>query len=212
MLFPVIIIWKPNMSLRQNIAIGVLMGMSLVTTIASIMKVVASASRPDETADVQYNSSLEALWTSMEQSFVVIMGCIPALGTLVQMDFTFANSSRSSIAPLVGGRPESSCQTEKETGTDTTSSPESNCQTEKETSTDTTSPDSGFTDWSPYYEMEVKSHQVARLGGCRESTATAATDTEFMYFRDGRGLGIMNNGGDLPRMNMFDVIYGSRDL
>ncbi|ROT39594.1 hypothetical protein SODALDRAFT_331707 [Sodiomyces alkalinus F11] len=79
-LFPVMVIWKLHMPLRRKIGLGLLMGLSLITAGASIMKTITTP-RADtgNTQDAQYNASLAVLWSGIEQSLVIIMGSIPPL-------------------------------------------------------------------------------------------------------------------------------------
>ncbi|KAI1412107.1 hypothetical protein F5Y13DRAFT_47606 [Hypoxylon sp. FL1857] len=85
-LFPVLIIWKLNMPNRRKIALSALMSLSLLTMTASILKTItAETSRGSQNAE--YTASLGALWSAIEQSFVIIMGSIPPLRPLTKAEW-----------------------------------------------------------------------------------------------------------------------------
>ncbi|KAI1779312.1 hypothetical protein F4818DRAFT_438094 [Hypoxylon cercidicola] len=81
-LFPVIIIWKLNMPLGRRIALILLMGMSLVTMSLSIVLAVElplAAFASQASVDVQYGAASTLMYGGLEQSFVIIMGCVPPI-------------------------------------------------------------------------------------------------------------------------------------
>ncbi|EZF49847.1 hypothetical protein H103_06563 [Trichophyton rubrum CBS 288.86] len=89
-LFPVIIIWRLQMSLGKRISLILLMSASLLTMSVSILKTISlqhiANQQADPTAtDVQYESSITILWSCLEQAFVIIMGCVPALGSFTKL-------------------------------------------------------------------------------------------------------------------------------
>ncbi|RYP58492.1 hypothetical protein DL769_008935 [Monosporascus sp. CRB-8-3] len=94
-LFPVSVIWKLHMPLRQKVGLVALMAMSLVTMTASILKTVLSNIIPKITAeapaglmpDVQYVSSLSIFAGNVEQCLVIIMGCVAPLSPLTKLKF-----------------------------------------------------------------------------------------------------------------------------
>ncbi|KAH8897332.1 hypothetical protein GQ53DRAFT_887691 [Thozetella sp. PMI_491] len=97
-LFPVMFIWKLNMPLQQRIGLMVLMAASLLTMAASILKLIAVQGASDLKPDAQYNASLEMLWVGLEQTFVIIMGCVPSLRSVLKLDgFRSLSSSLSSF-------------------------------------------------------------------------------------------------------------------
>ncbi|KAM5492715.1 hypothetical protein MaudMau93_001431 [Microsporum audouinii] len=86
-LFPVMIIWRLQMSLGKRIGLILLMSASLLTMSMSILKTISLQRIADQQADptatdAQYNASLTILWSCLEQAFVIIMGCIPPLGSI----------------------------------------------------------------------------------------------------------------------------------
>lgn len=92
-LFPILIIWRLQMALKQRIGLFILMSVSLITMVLSILKTVGLQHIADQQADptatdVQYNATLEILWTCLEQAFFIIMGCVPPLRSIVRLDLT----------------------------------------------------------------------------------------------------------------------------
>ena len=85
-LFPVMFIWKLNMPLKQRLGLILLMTASLLTMAASVLKLIAVQGASEITPDVQYNASLEMLWVGLEQTFVIIMGCVPSLRSVFKLD------------------------------------------------------------------------------------------------------------------------------
>jgi len=79
-LFPVLIIWNLHMPTRQKVGLVLLMCLSLVTAVASIMKTVTTP-RADAgpKPDAQYTASIAVLWSGVEQTLVIILGCIAPL-------------------------------------------------------------------------------------------------------------------------------------
>lgn len=100
-LFPVIIIWKLNMPTRRKVGLVALLAGSLCTAAFSIMK---TSGIESSHGDVQYNASLEVLWSGLEETMVIIMGCVPTLRSVTKLDFHAFRSLRSSLSVLVRGR------------------------------------------------------------------------------------------------------------
>lgn len=98
-LFPVIIIFRLQMPLRQQIGLGLLMAVSLFTMAASIMKAVTSQS--SSATDAAYDASTAVLWSAIEQSFVIMMGCVPPLRALSRLEFPALRTLGESLASLV---------------------------------------------------------------------------------------------------------------
>ncbi|KAI1337315.1 hypothetical protein F5Y15DRAFT_158593 [Xylariaceae sp. FL0016] len=97
-LFPVVIIWKLNMPLRNKIGLCVVMGLSLISFVGSVMKAVTSS-----TAESQYSASLVILWSSIEQTLVIIISCIPALRHAILAELPMLHSIGSSLVRIVTG-------------------------------------------------------------------------------------------------------------
>lgn len=68
------------MPTRQKVGLALLMCLSLFTAVASIMKTVTTP-RADAGVqpDAQYNASIAVLWSGVEQTLVIILGCIAPL-------------------------------------------------------------------------------------------------------------------------------------
>ncbi|KAI0173704.1 integral membrane protein [Hypoxylon sp. FL1284] len=92
-LFPVMVIWRLQMALRQRIGLVLLMSASLFTMVMSILKTIGlkniADQQTDPTAtDVQYDAALEILWSCLEQACVIIMGCVPSLRAVTKLELT----------------------------------------------------------------------------------------------------------------------------
>ncbi|KAH7320606.1 hypothetical protein B0I35DRAFT_468130 [Stachybotrys elegans] len=93
-LFPTIFIWRLNMPLRQRISLIFVMALSLLTMTFSILKTIWMSSIADATVgepDVQYSASIQLIWGLLEQSFVIIMGCIPVIRSVLKLDLSSFN-------------------------------------------------------------------------------------------------------------------------
>ncbi|GAW10671.1 hypothetical protein ANO14919_000050 [Xylariales sp. No.14919] len=100
-LFPVLIIWRLHMPTRRKLGLVILLALSLVTLTASILKTVTSQTSSSSAEDVQYNASLGALFAALEQSLVIIMGCVPPLRPLGAMTINSLRSFSSAFTSLV---------------------------------------------------------------------------------------------------------------
>lgn len=85
-LFPVIFIWKLNMATSRKVGLILLMGVSLFTMTMSILKTLVVQGSSHFSTQAEYNASLGALWSSMEQACVVIMGSVPALRAITKLE------------------------------------------------------------------------------------------------------------------------------
>ncbi|KAI1174881.1 hypothetical protein F4777DRAFT_579473 [Nemania sp. FL0916] len=99
-LFPVLIIFKLNMPLRRKIGLAALLAMSLLTLVASVLKLATLQAPPQESEDVQYNASIAVVWSTIESSFVIIMASIPPLRPIVALDVPWIRSITSSFKNL----------------------------------------------------------------------------------------------------------------
>lgn len=97
-LLPVMVIWRLQLALHQRIGLVLLMSVSLFTMALSILKTIGlqqiADQQSDPTAtDVQYDASLEILWSCLEQACVIIMGCVPSIRAVVKLEITKSISS-----------------------------------------------------------------------------------------------------------------------
>ncbi|PHH70097.1 hypothetical protein CDD82_7342 [Ophiocordyceps australis] len=101
-LFPVIDIWKLNMPLRQKMGLCILLALSLVTMGTSIAKAAAGgvSSGINNTKDVLYNIAMSIFWASLEQVFVIMMGCAPPLRNVTKLRIPPASSISASFRGL----------------------------------------------------------------------------------------------------------------
>jgi hypothetical protein len=98
---PVMIIWGLKMNLRQRIGLGLLLSFSIFTMVLSILKLVRFASVSTtslDTPDAQYTASLTVLFTGLEQTNVIIMGCVPTLQAVANLDLPILKSFFSSMS------------------------------------------------------------------------------------------------------------------
>ncbi|KAH8892947.1 hypothetical protein GQ53DRAFT_645846 [Thozetella sp. PMI_491] len=100
-LFPVVIIWRLNMELRQRLSLIALMTLSLLTMIISIEKTTAFYTDKSPSQDGLYLVSYGVLWGCLEQCFVIVMGCIPPLRAIGKV--TAVRGLATSISSLVSG-------------------------------------------------------------------------------------------------------------
>ncbi|KID94232.1 integral membrane protein, partial [Metarhizium majus ARSEF 297] len=103
-LFPILVIWRLHMALRQRLGLVLLMSVSLFTMVLSILKTVGLKHIADQQADptatdVLYGASLEILWSCLEQAFVIIMGCVPPLRSVVKLQLV--RSISDSLASII---------------------------------------------------------------------------------------------------------------
>ncbi|KAI0023867.1 hypothetical protein F4780DRAFT_728130 [Xylariomycetidae sp. FL0641] len=83
--FPVFFIWKLNMPLGRKVRLAFLVSLSVFTAVASIMKttlVQESVGQAEEMESVAQTF----IWSNTEQTFIIIMGCVPTLPQLFKQD------------------------------------------------------------------------------------------------------------------------------
>lgn len=115
-LFPIMVIWRLQMALRQRIGLVLLMSASLFTMVMSILKTVGLQRIADQQADptatdVQYDATLEILWSCLEQACVIIMGCVPSLRAVTKLELT--KSISNSLDSILRRRKSSSLKDQK---------------------------------------------------------------------------------------------------
>lgn len=91
------------MPIRRKIGLALLMGVSLFTMVMSIMKL-TTIHWQGSTDELQYTASLLILWTGMESTCVVIMGCVPSLRGIVKLDFPALSKLGDTLASLLPTR------------------------------------------------------------------------------------------------------------
>lgn len=110
------VIWRLQMALRQRIGLVLLMSASLFTMVMSILKTIGLQRIADQQADptatdVQYDATLEILWSCLEQACVIIMGCVPSLRAVTKLELT--KSISSSLDSILRRRKSSSLKDHK---------------------------------------------------------------------------------------------------
>jgi hypothetical protein len=101
-LFPVCILWKLRMPTHQKIGLILVMSLSLITMGAAMIKVVLviiQLTNPPAVGhgNLAYFNGLYNLCTGVEQCLVIIMGCIPVLRSIVNLNFPLINTITSSF-------------------------------------------------------------------------------------------------------------------
>ncbi|KAI0869650.1 hypothetical protein GGS24DRAFT_511735 [Hypoxylon argillaceum] len=104
-LFPVLIVWRLNMPLRQRVGLCLLLALSLGTLAASIAKAITSnilntvSASGSSMSDLQYDAAYSNLIGNTEQSLVIIIGCIPPLRPIMKVKMV--KSLSSSVGNLI---------------------------------------------------------------------------------------------------------------
>jgi hypothetical protein len=100
---PVAIIWKLHMPLHRRLGLIFVLGVSLFTAVMSILKTVTATNGGPLKPNAGYNASLSLLYVFIEQSLVIILGCVPALYSGARAEFSaiwkFTSSSVSRLIP-----------------------------------------------------------------------------------------------------------------
>ncbi|RYP60985.1 hypothetical protein DL769_007910 [Monosporascus sp. CRB-8-3] len=107
-LFPVIIVWRLNMSMGRRVGLVFVMALGLITLASALLKmsiiIVTTFGGPVESGGRSYFHGLIYLTSTIEQALVIIMGCIPTLQQVKHIDFTRLRSIPSSLASLIPKR------------------------------------------------------------------------------------------------------------
>lgn len=72
------------MDFRRRLGLCILLGLSLFTMAMAIVKAVNAQGRT-EGEETQYEAALAVVWSILEQTLVIIMGCAPALTSIAQL-------------------------------------------------------------------------------------------------------------------------------
>lgn len=91
------IIWRLNMPTQRKVGLVLLMAGSLLTAAMSIVKTVLAQRASVASADAQYTASLEVLWCTLEETMVIIMGCIPTLRAITKLNFPSLSALSASL-------------------------------------------------------------------------------------------------------------------
>ncbi|KAI1377947.1 hypothetical protein F4677DRAFT_414011 [Hypoxylon crocopeplum] len=106
-IFPIIIVWKLNMSLNRRLGLIALIALSLFTCAMSIMKGISAHSQQSGN-DASYDATLSLLWATLEQACVVLLGNLVPLRALLKLDIPVFSAVANSMASLLGRRSNSS--------------------------------------------------------------------------------------------------------
>ncbi|KAI0469791.1 hypothetical protein GGR56DRAFT_661926 [Xylariaceae sp. FL0804] len=86
---PVIFIWKLNMPRGRKIRLAIIISMSIFTAVASIFKTVEVKESVGQASAMESVGKM-FIWSVLEQTFVIIMGCLPTLPKLFTDDTMFS--------------------------------------------------------------------------------------------------------------------------
>jgi hypothetical protein len=104
-LAPVIVVWKLKMAFRKKLGLIILLSFSLLTMGLSIVKSVNATS----SAGTLYGNTLGLFFAAVEQTFVIILGCVPPLSSITKLKLPSAiQSMTDSVRQLVGSTSRSS--------------------------------------------------------------------------------------------------------
>lgn len=78
---PVCFIWKLQMPVERKLRLAVMIGMSMFTAVASVIKTTLVKRSLGQPGDMQ-SVAKTFLWSNMETTFIIIMGCIPTIPQL----------------------------------------------------------------------------------------------------------------------------------
>lgn len=130
-----------------------LMSASLATMVMSILKILVIQTPPTRTEDVEYNMSLGILWAGMEQTVVIIMGCVPTLRSIAKLDLPRLTAIGSSLSSLVKRNKSKPSSLED----------------------DVTRPSA-----KEYQDLEMNTNELGNLGQDRDAQGFTATSTYFI--------------------------------
>ncbi|MCJ1432482.1 hypothetical protein MMC27_001839 [Xylographa pallens] len=99
--FPVWIVWKLRMSLKNKLGLIFVLSLGIFTMTASIMKTVTSAS---PSTDSSYGSVGPIIWSTIEQCLVIVMGSIPPLRAIAKIQFPSLRSIGYSMRNMLSTR------------------------------------------------------------------------------------------------------------
>lgn len=86
-LIPVAIVWRLKLALHRRLGLIALLAAMLATAVMSILKTWTIHWQGDPTVtDPLYRNSLQVLFANMEQTNVIIMGCVPSLRAMFTID------------------------------------------------------------------------------------------------------------------------------
>lgn len=92
------------MTVRQRLGLALIMAVSIFTAVLSILKTIRFDSvelRNLEKPDAEYTASLTEIFTGLEQTNVIIMGCVPTLRAVTNLDWPIAKSFKSFVSGLL---------------------------------------------------------------------------------------------------------------
>jgi hypothetical protein len=107
--FPLAIVWRLNMSVRRRIGLMTVMGLSLVTLAAAVLKIaiiviITWGGPVANGGGANYFQGIVYLTSSIEQAMVIIMGCVPTFQAISKLEFTRLRNVSSSLSSFITKR------------------------------------------------------------------------------------------------------------
>ncbi|GAW24166.1 hypothetical protein ANO14919_137470 [Xylariales sp. No.14919] len=99
-LFPILIIWRLNMQLHRKALLSALLALSSITLGVSIIKTIHAQGRLGDKGEALFNASVGSLLGSLEQEFVIIMGCAPSLSSVTKLKIKSLSDMALSLGNL----------------------------------------------------------------------------------------------------------------
>lgn len=95
------VVWKLNMPLHRKIGLCVLLAVSCLTMAVSLVRTIEVQGQTTSKEDAQYNACLGSIWSLIEQTIVIMMGCVPPLSSVTKMKLSPIRSFFSSLRRVI---------------------------------------------------------------------------------------------------------------
>lgn len=90
------------MAINRRIALVFIMAASMLTAVFSILKILTFTGEPGKKINgMQYKVSLSALAANGEQAFVIILGCVPSLQPVLNIQLSDLRSIKASVTSII---------------------------------------------------------------------------------------------------------------
>lgn len=100
-LFPVIIAWKLKMHARRRAGLIVLLLLSIFTTAVSILKASSTIGGGFGVKAQELRPKFGGMWVALEQTMIIIMGCLPPLLPITKIDHPLINRFKNLFGSIV---------------------------------------------------------------------------------------------------------------
>lgn len=102
--FPVMFIWKLQMAYSRKLALIGLMSVGLITFGSGLAKIVIATQLVQSTFYATQDADvIVGLMSTIENSLAISMGCVPTLGHVKQLRFSWLSRVSESLTTLFGG-------------------------------------------------------------------------------------------------------------